>query len=137
MTEAILEYMIRYIPVAELTFGGTPMPIKYGLKMTPPPKPRAPATKPPPNPRRETFLRIVPVKTRSLGTRLISLYFFFKSYSFATILTAKYRVITMATKNAVIVNQSPSEHFSRTIFLIIFMIIFTNKAIVFIIYFLI
>lgn len=126
---------MRYIPVAELTLGGTPMPIKYGLKMTPPPKPRAPATKPPPNPRSETFLRTGPVKTRSLGTRLISLYFFFKSYSLATTLTAKYKVMDMATKNAHMDSQSASEHLVRTIFLIIFMIIFMNKAIVFIIYF--
>lgn len=47
---ATFEYIIRYIPVAEETFGGTPMPIKYGLKMTPPPRPSAPATKPPPKP---------------------------------------------------------------------------------------
>jgi hypothetical protein len=43
--------MIRYIPVAELTFGGTPIDIKYGLKITPPPRPNAPATNPPPKPR--------------------------------------------------------------------------------------
>ena len=29
--------------MADETFGGTPIPIRYGLKITPPPSPRAPA----------------------------------------------------------------------------------------------
>lgn len=58
VTAAIFEYIIKYIPVADDTLGGTPIPIKYGLKMTPPPSPSAPATNPPPNPRYDTFLNI-------------------------------------------------------------------------------
>ena len=36
-----------YIPVAVETEGGTPRLIISGLKMEPPPKPRAPPTQPP------------------------------------------------------------------------------------------
>tara|TARA_B110000503_G_scaffold117887_1_gene178303 strand:+ start:1748 stop:1861 length:114 start_codon:yes stop_codon:yes gene_type:complete len=36
-----------YIPVDVDTFGYTPIAIKAGLKIAPPPNPRAPATHPP------------------------------------------------------------------------------------------
>lgn len=39
--------MTRYIPVEEATEGGIPMLKRTGLKMAPPPKPRAPETQPP------------------------------------------------------------------------------------------
>lgn len=37
----------RYIPVEEETEGGMPMLSRTGLKMAPPPRPRAPETQPP------------------------------------------------------------------------------------------
>jgi len=52
---AILEKAIRYMPVAEDTFGGTPKLSNSGLKITPPPSPSAPATHPPPKPRPRTI----------------------------------------------------------------------------------
>lgn len=51
----ILEKVIIYIPVADDTLGGTPRPMSNGLKITPPPNPRAPATHPATNPRMSTF----------------------------------------------------------------------------------
>lgn len=70
-----------YIPVAEETFGGTPRLIKSGLKITPPPRPRAPATQPPPKPRASTILKTLPSKMRSLLVRLTLLYSFLSDYS--------------------------------------------------------
>jgi len=57
---AIFEKVIKYIPVAEETFGGTPICKRRGLKITPPPNPRAPATQPPPKPKHSTLKRIFP-----------------------------------------------------------------------------
>ena len=45
--ELKVENIIMYIPVTEATWGGTPMLNSRGLKMTPPPKPRAPEIQPP------------------------------------------------------------------------------------------
>lgn len=42
-----VENIIMYIPVADETGGGTPKLNKRGLKIAPPPKPRAPETQPP------------------------------------------------------------------------------------------
>lgn len=56
----IFEKVIIYIPVAEETCGGTPSPINNGLKITPPPNPRAPATQPPPKPSPKTVLKVFP-----------------------------------------------------------------------------
>ena len=85
----ILENVIKYIPVADDTLGGTPIYKRRGLKMTPPPNPKAPATQPPPNPKQRTLNRTFPWNTRSLGTMLTFPYLFFKSYSYAEILTEK------------------------------------------------
>jgi len=85
---AILEKVIMYMPVADETLGGTPIANKSGLKMTPPPRPRAPATQPPKKPSPRTFLRILPWNTKSLSTKLISPYFFLSAYSLLVILTA-------------------------------------------------
>lgn len=86
----IFEKVIRYIPVADDTFGGTPMDKSNGLKMTPPPKPSAPATQPPVNPRISTFLRTFPLKIKSLSTILIPPNFSFSPYSYATNLVEMY-----------------------------------------------
>ena len=85
---AILEKVIMYIPVADETLGGTPIAKRSGLKITPPPRPSAPATQPPKKPSPRTFLRVFPWKTRSLGTKLILLYFYLSACSELVILTA-------------------------------------------------
>lgn len=70
MQVAILENVIIYIPVAEETLGGTPRLINSGLKITPPPRPSAPATHPPPNPRARTILKVLPSNIKSFLDRL-------------------------------------------------------------------
>ena len=45
--DAPVENMIMYIPVADDTYGGMPKLRRSGLKMLPPPMPRAPEIKPP------------------------------------------------------------------------------------------
>lgn len=110
---AILEKVIRYMPVAEETFGGTPICKRRGLKMTPPPSPRAPATQPPPNPKQRTFTRTLPWNKRSLGTILIFPYLILSAYSLAEILTAKMTTIIIAIINAANVAQSPLTHLSN------------------------
>ena len=47
MEEPAVENMIIYMPVEEATAGGTPRLSRRGLKMAPPPSPRAPETHPP------------------------------------------------------------------------------------------
>ena len=47
MLEPAVENMIIYIPVEDATAGGTPMLRSKGLKIAPPPRPRAPETQPP------------------------------------------------------------------------------------------
>jgi len=109
---AILEKVMMYIPVADETFGGTPIESKRGLKMTPPPRPRAPATHPPKNPKQRTFLRILPSKTRSLSAKLTLLYFFLSYYSELVILTATYTIASITMKKTPKKTQSPALHFS-------------------------
>jgi hypothetical protein len=45
--DAPVENIIMYMPVAEATFGGTPILKSRGLNIAPPPNPRAPETHPP------------------------------------------------------------------------------------------
>ncbi len=78
----------RYIPVAEDTFGGTPIEIKSGLKMEPPPRPRAPATQPPRKDNVRTLKRVLPLNLRSLSTRLMEPYLYLRAYSAATVVQA-------------------------------------------------
>lgn len=47
--DAKVEYITIYIPVLVDTKGGTPSYINIGLKIDPPPRPRAPDTNPPKN----------------------------------------------------------------------------------------
>lgn len=79
----------RYIPVAEETLGGTPIEISRGLKMEPPPRPRAPATQPPRNANPKTLVKVYPSNLKSLSTKLIDPYFFLSACSLATPLVAK------------------------------------------------
>ena len=111
---AIFEKVIKYIPVAEETFGGTPICKRRGLKITPPPNPRAPATQPPPKPKHSTLKRIFPWKRRSLGTILTFPYFLFKSYSKADIFTAATTTKIIIIMKSESVVQSPAEHFGNT-----------------------
>ena len=46
---APVDQIIMYIPVAEATIGGHPKLSNNGLKIDPPPRPRAPDTQPPKN----------------------------------------------------------------------------------------
>lgn len=103
------------MPVAEDTFGGTPIANKSGLKITPPPSPRAPATHPPANPRVRTFLSVLPSNTRSLLERLIFPYFFFNYYSFDTSLTAITTNDNMTMKKNAKKTQSAVLHFLNPI----------------------
>ena len=110
---AILEKVIKYIPVADDTLGGTPMLNKRGLKMTPPPRPRAPATHPPPNPRNKTFLSTLPSKTRSDGTKLILPYFCLSFYSLAVTLIAMSTIRIISTIKTAVDVQSATLHFAK------------------------
>lgn len=71
MHVAILLKVIRYIPVAEETFGGTFIAMRIGLKMTPPPRPSAPAIHPPKKPSIKTIESVLPSKIRSLSAKLM------------------------------------------------------------------
>jgi hypothetical protein len=110
---AILEKVIKYIPVADDTLGGTPMLNRRGLKMTPPPRPSAPATHPPPNPRHRTFLSTLPSKTRSDGTKLISPYFFLSAYSPAVSLTEMSTIMIISIIKTAVDDQSAILHFAK------------------------
>ena len=128
---AVVENITRYIPEDEETLGGTPIPIKYGLKMVPPPRPRAPATKPPKNPKIKSFLRSDPSKARSLLAMLMLSYFLLRPYSYAMFFTEMYTPIPIRIKNTTIVIQSAAEHLSKTIFLQIFIAILMAKHVKF------
>ena len=67
--EAAVEYKIRYIPVAEETEGGTPILNKRGLKMTPPPRPKAPETQPPMIEKKTILVRLCVVNSMSPSTK--------------------------------------------------------------------
>ena len=104
------------------------MPMRYGLKMTPPPRPRAPATKPPPKPSANTPFKTLPLKTRSLLTKFTFSYFYFKVCSLATSLTATTTPITIKTTNKLMVIQSAAVHFLKTVFLQMFIAILNIRS---------
>lgn len=108
-----MEKVMMYMPVADDTFGGTPMASRRGLKMTPPPRPRAPATHPPKKPSVKTFLRVLPSKTKSLSARLMLPYFFFSCYYLATYLTANTTIDTITMTKRVKNIQSALLHLSK------------------------
>lgn len=78
--EQNVEKIIMYIPVAEETFGGTPRLIKIGLKIEPPPNPKAPDTIPPKRAKTIRYVSVWPWNLRSLETNP-ALYFIFSSCS--------------------------------------------------------
>ena len=59
MLEPAVENMIIYIPVEDATAGGTPMLNKSGLKIAPPPSPRAPDTQPPSKAKITSFTKML------------------------------------------------------------------------------
>lgn len=69
MVLAPVEKMIIYIPVADATFGGTPIERRSGLKIEPPPSPRAPETQPPTNEKMRSLNMTSPLRTTSLLAR--------------------------------------------------------------------
>jgi hypothetical protein len=112
---AIFENVIMYMPVADDTLGGTPIANRSGLKITPPPSPRAPATHPPQNPRTSTFLSVLPSNTKSLLDRLIFPYFCFNFYCFDTSLTAMTTMENITAKNTTKKIQSAVLHLLKPI----------------------
>jgi hypothetical protein len=63
------EKSIMYIPVAEATEGRTPRLNSKGLKIVPPPKPRAPDINPPKKAKNTNLRTTGTVSFRSLGAR--------------------------------------------------------------------
>ena len=86
MLEPADENIIIYIPVDAATVGGTPMLIKSGLKIAPPPKPKAPETSPPIKAKDRSFSKVLLLYLRSLSTSPIPI-LIFKFYSLFMILT--------------------------------------------------
>lgn len=84
--EVAVENIIMYIPVAELTLGDIPMPKRMGLKIEPPPNPRAPDTKPPPNPITTNLIVFELVNIMSDSTSPL-FNFIFNAYSFLRIIS--------------------------------------------------
>jgi hypothetical protein len=66
MVDAPVEKMIMYIPVADATLGGHPMLSNNGLKIDPPPSPRAPLTQPPTNEKTISLVSGPPLRITSL-----------------------------------------------------------------------
>jgi len=102
------ENEIIYIEVAVATEGGTPSPIKSGLKMFPPPMPRAPETHPPNNDQPISYRAFDPSISISHFYRIFA--FLFCSYSFLTFLKEKLVRNRQKQKNRNSMNQSRNEH---------------------------
>ena len=67
MVDAAEEYIIIYMPVEVETDGGTPREIMRGLKIEPPPSPKAPPTHPPKNAKIRSNLSYLPSNRISLA----------------------------------------------------------------------
>lgn len=105
-----VENMIIYMLVDEATVGGTPKLRRRGLKIAPPPKPRAPETQPPSIDKSTSW-------TNTLFSKLISPFwslptFFFNSYSFLTVLTPAYNKMPQITRKLAKRIQYHSPHIS-------------------------
>ena len=81
-----MEKNTRYILVAEETAGCIPIPNRIGLKIVPPPRPKAPEINPPTKPRVTNYTTAFPVNLMSLS-KMPRLYLIFKYYSCLLILT--------------------------------------------------
>ena len=86
MLELVVENRIKYIPVADATDGGTPILRSKGLKMAPPPKPRAPDTQPPSVENTTKVTMVMPLNLMSESIRPLPT-FSFSHYSLLTIFT--------------------------------------------------
>lgn len=84
--DAAVEYIIIYIPVADATDGGTPILKSKGLKMAPPPRPKAPETHPPKKANMTSYITFLFSNLKSLST-IPLLYLSFNVYSFLTVYT--------------------------------------------------
>ena len=80
LDEAV-EKNTRYILVADATSAGTPIFNKIGLKMVPPPSPKAPEMKPPIKANNKSFTIDEPLNLISLSM-IPLLYLIFNAYSF-------------------------------------------------------
>ena len=80
MDEPKVVNMTRYMPVEEATEGGMPMLKSTGLKIAPPPSPRAPETQPPTNATVTSLLTMFGENLRSL-LQIPLLYLILKYYS--------------------------------------------------------
>jgi hypothetical protein len=107
--EPRVENMIINMPVDEATEGATPMLSKRGLKIAPPPSPRAPDTQPPIKEKRTSLKTLVLVKSMSLLHSPL-LYFTFKACSLITVRSEYKVVITHTAPNKNTKNQSRAEH---------------------------
>ena len=109
-----VEKRIIYIPVAEATDGGTPILSNRGLKIAPPPRPRAPLTQPPTN------AKITNFKSKSLWN-LMSLgaipypTLILRAYSLSTDRVLIQVMTQHNTKKAISMSQSAGEHLSMPI----------------------
>mmetsp|Transcript_12568 Transcript_12568/g.17342 ORF Transcript_12568/g.17342 Transcript_12568/m.17342 type:complete len:204 (+) Transcript_12568:313-924(+) len=112
--DAIFEKLTRYMPVADDTTGGTPRARSAGLKIAPPPRPRAPATQPPIKPINKTLTRVLPFILTSDGT-MLTLYFSFRAYSLALMTTAIQVKRTQISTKMTVMTYSIAEHFSTPI----------------------
>lgn len=103
MVEAPVENMIMNIPVEVETDGGTPSEIIKGLKIEPPPRPKAPPTHPPNKAPRSNDINWLPPYRISLSMRpipalILSAYsFLFQTKPIALIMI----IITTKTPNIV------------------------------------
>ena len=85
--EPEVENRIMYIPVADATQGWTPKLSNRGLKMAPPPSPKAPDMNPPRNANVTNLKRTDAFSRKSLGA-MPAPTFLFNAYSFITALAA-------------------------------------------------
>ena len=98
-----------YIPVAEATEGCTPRLSNKGLKMAPPPRPKAPDINPPRKAKVTNLIKTEALSFKSLDT-IPAPTLVFKAYSFRTLFTAKNVRIMQYTINARRMPQSSSLH---------------------------
>ncbi len=102
--ELKVEKSIIYIPVPEDTEGGTPILKSKGLKMAPPPRPRAPDTQPPRVANITSLVTVFFVNLRSESTKPFPT-FSLSYYSLVTILIDR-----KVTKQHTAMNEKKKNH---------------------------
>lgn len=107
--EAVVENIIIYIPVAEDTEGGTPMLNSKGLKMAPPPNPKAPEAQPPKKAKNTSFFTVFLSKRISEST-IPTLNLSLSLYSSLILLMQKKVTPAHNTQKASIIVQSIQLH---------------------------